>query len=176
MVTCGRYSECRDEPRTAKEPRMCPAGSDGRSQQQTGYDVMSQRIGGCTLARPAPTSYISASPREQKLPECANVHRIDLTESTMNEEKDQRERSDLRPIIRQRDLVFSDWQSSMTCRDCGSWLYRNRCRNLFAALLFQRLADGNRVQRARFPAPGADSASPFSHHDAPSFSLRPVLG
>src|SRR5215469_17204857 len=61
----------------------------------------------------------------------------------------------------------------MTCPDCGSWLRRKRCRNLFATLLFQRLADGNRVQRARFQAPGADSASPFSHHDAPSFSLRP---
>src|ERR1700746_2753173 len=32
---------------------------------------------------------------------------------------------------------------------------------LFATLLLQRLADGNRAQRARFPAPGADSSSQF---------------
>src|SRR5262249_41054703 len=44
---------------------------------------------------------------------------------------------------------------------------------LFATPLIQVLPDGNRAQRARFPVPGADSASQSLHRGAPSFSSRP---
>ena len=43
---------------------------------------------------------------------------------------------------------------------------------LFATPMLQMLVDGNRAQRARFPVPGADSASRSLRRGAPSFSLR----
>src|SRR5215471_6525740 len=61
----------------------------------------------------------------------------------------------------------------MACRGCGFSVCRKRCRNPFSVTQqFQSLADGNRARRARFPVPGADSASRSLRRGAPSFSLR----
>jgi len=61
---------------------------------------------------------------------------------------------------------------SMTCRDCFLWCVAKGVVTLFAMPLLQRLADGNRARRARFPVPGADSTSRSFRRGAPSFSLR----
>src|ERR1700758_4815984 len=60
----------------------------------------------------------------------------------------------------------------MTCRDCGFWCVAKGVVILFATPLLQMLADGNRARRARFPVPGADSASRSLRRGAPSFALR----
>ena len=53
-----------------------------------------------------------------------------------------------------------------------SWCVAKGVVILFATPLLQSLADGNRAPRARFPIPGADSASQSLRRGAPSFSLR----
>jgi hypothetical protein len=53
-----------------------------------------------------------------------------------------------------------------------SWCVAKGVVNLFATRLRSRLADGNRALRARFPVPGADSASRSLRRGAPLFSLR----
>ena len=53
-----------------------------------------------------------------------------------------------------------------------SWCVAKGVVILFATPLLQSLADGNRAPRARFPIPGADSASQSLRRGAPSFALR----
>ena len=64
-------------------------------------------------------------------------------------------------------------QPSMTCRGCNFRCVAKGVVTLFATPRLQKPVDGNRAQRARFPVPGADSASRFLRRDAPSFALRP---